>query len=171
MSVPEAPERLVVRFRPSGRNLIWSALLTIATCAGVGWFWGHLPDGVEHWMLIAAAGFIVVLLGFAPLVRWSSRSYRITTRRVIARSGLLTHNTHEIAHSTGYTIRLRRGPIQRLFGEGTITLSSGTETLVLRNVPNVLLVHEVLADELERRQLAARRAAFGPGGVAFTQAP
>lgn len=168
MSVPEAPERLVVRFRPSGRNLVWSALITIASCAAVGWYWGHLPDGIEHWMLITAAALIIFFLGLVPLVRWASHSYRITTRRVIARSGVVTHNEHEIAHSTGYAIKMRRGPIQRLFGEGTIALTSGNESLVLRNVPNVLLVHEVLADELEHAQVAARRAAYGPGGVYFT---
>lgn len=170
MSTSESPERLVVRFRPSGRKLFWSAIITVATGAAVGWFWGHLPDGIEHWMLIVVGALVVFWLGLLPLVSWASKSYRITTRRVISRTGILTHNEHEIAHSAGYAIKMRRGPIQRLFGEGTITLTSGADTLVLRNVPNVLLVHEVLADELETAQVAARRAAYGPGGVYFTQA-
>lgn len=171
MTIAETPERLVVRFRPSGRHLFWSALVTIAVCGATGWYWGHVPEGMEHWMLIAAAGLVIVLLGVVPLIRWASQSYRITTRRVITRRGLLTHTTQELAHSAGSSIRMRRGPIQRLFGEGTITLTAGADTLVLRNVPNVLLVQEVLADELERAQADARRAAYGPGGVYFAPAP
>ncbi len=165
------PERLIVRFRPSARRLFWSALVMIAACGAVGWFWDSLPERFSHWMLIAAAGAVTVLLVVIPLLKWAGTSYRITTRRVMTRSGVFARKEHEIAHSAGYAIRMRRGPIQRLFGEGTITLAAARETLVLKNVPDAHLINDVLGEELQRTQMAARRAAYGPGGVYFTPTP
>jgi hypothetical protein len=63
-----------------------------------------------------------------------------------------------MSHARGYTIGVRRGPLQRLWGTGTITLSNGVDApLRLPNVPNVTLVHETLADQIEVGQILAHR--------------
>jgi hypothetical protein len=63
-----------------------------------------------------------------------------------------------MSHARGYTISVRRGPLQRLWGTGTITLSNGVDTpLRLANIPSVTLVHETLADQIEVSQILAHR--------------
>lgn len=153
-----AKELLIARFRGHARRLFWSALVLIALAGATAYFFGNLPEPFEDWMLLAAAGALLVLLVLVPFVVWLSRSYTITTQRVIVSHGLLARQRREMSHVRGYTISVRRGPLQRLWGSGTIALSDGrTADLRLRNIPHVTLVHETLADQVEIGQILAHR--------------
>ncbi|MCR2813619.1 PH domain-containing protein [Microbacterium sp. zg.Y1090] len=152
------PERKVARVRGHARRLVWPALVLIAVSGAVGYYWDNLPAPFETWMLPTAAAAVVLLLVVMPFFTWLSRTYTITTRRVIARSGLLTTHRSELPHARGYSIRERRGPLQRLWGSGTLILSNGVDApLVMKNIPAVMLVHEVLADQVEVSQILAHR--------------
>ena len=160
--VAPSPELLVARLRGHARRLTWSAALLIAVAGATGYLYGNLPAPFEDWMLLAAAGAIVLVGVVVPLVTWLTRTYTITTRRVIAKRGLLARSQAELSHTRGYGIRLRRGVLQRLWGAGTLTLSDGVSApLVLRNVPDARLVHEVLADQVEMSQIQAHRDSQG----------
>ncbi len=166
MPPPGTPseELLIARFRSHARRLFWSALVLIATFGATGYFFGNLPEGIEDWMLLTAAGALVLLAVVLPFVIWYSESTTVTTRRVIARQGIGSRRRHEMSHARGYTIAVRRGPLQRMWGSGTITLSNGVDTpLRLANVPNVTLVHETLADQIEVGQILAHRDAQAVG--------
>ncbi|TFV83811.1 PH domain-containing protein [Microbacterium sp. dk485] len=152
------PELRVARFRPHARRLFWSALLVIAAAGAVGYFYGNLPAPFEDWMLLTAAAAAVLLLAVLPWATWWAHTYTITTRRVIERSGLFGTQRTELPHMRGYTIQVRRGPLQRLWGAGTLILSNGVDApMRLRNVPSVELVHEVLVDQVEVNQILAHR--------------
>lgn len=156
-------ERLIARFRGHGRRLFWSALLLIAVVGATAYFYGNLPAPFEDWMLLMGAVGLVLLGVVVPFIVWFSRRYTITTQRVIETSGIGTRNRRELSHLRGYTITVRRGLLQRLWGAGTIILSDGnSETLRLRNIPHVTLVHETLADQVEIGQILAHRDAQEP---------
>lgn len=160
MPAPGAPvqELLIARLRSHARALFWSALVLIATCATVGFFVGNVTAPFESWMLFAGGAVIIIFAVIVPFIAWLTRSYAITTRRVIESGGFLTRRRRELSHARGYTVALRRGPLQRLWGAGTLTLSNGVdEPLRLTNVPNVRLVHEVLVDQVEVNQILAHR--------------
>lgn len=160
MPPPGAPaeERLIARFHPHARHLFWSALVLIAAAGAVGYFTKNLPAPFADWMLWAAAGAVVLLLVLVPYVVWVSRRFLITTRRVIVRSGIGSRHSTEMSHARGYTISVRRGLLQRVVGAGTILLSNGVDPpLRLRDVPNVALVQETLADQIEVGQILAHR--------------
>lgn len=153
-----AEERLIARFRGHARGLFWSALLLIAVFGATAFCYGNLPEGFENWMLLAAAAAIVLLGVIVPFARWAARTYTITTRRVIVRQGLGARQRRELSHVRGYSIGVRRGILQRLWGAGTITLTNGVDApLRLVNVPSVALVHETLADQIEVNQILAHR--------------
>lgn len=163
---PGAPveELLVARFRGHARRLFWSALVLVAVCGATAYLYGNLPEGFEDWMLLAAAGAAVLVLVVAPFLVWLSRSYTITTRRVIVHDGIGARRRRELSHARGYSIGVRRGPLQRVWGAGTITLSNGIDApLRLANVPSVSLVNEVLADQVEVNQILAHRDAQATG--------
>ena len=109
----------------------------------------------------------MLLLVIVPFLVWLSRRYTITTRRVITTTGLIMHRRTELTHARGYTMTVTRGPLQRLWGAGNISLSNGAEApMLLRNVPNVRLIHEVLVDQVEINQILAHRDAQAlPYGV------
>ncbi|NYF27739.1 membrane protein YdbS with pleckstrin-like domain [Microbacterium sp. JAI119] len=166
MPPPGTPseELLIARFRSHARRLFWSAVVLIAAFGATGYFFGNLPEGFEDWMLLAAAGALVLFAVVLPFIIWYSRTTTVTTRRVIARQGLGARSRHEMSHARGYTIAVRRGPLQRLWGSGTIILSNGVDApLRLPNVPNVTLVHETLADQIEVGQILAHRDAQAVG--------
>ncbi|WP_394279699.1 PH domain-containing protein [Microbacterium sp.] len=157
-----APEMRIARLRPHARRLILPALVLIATSGAVGFFSGNLPDAVSGWMtdlmLWIAAAVIVLLLVVVPYLRWLSRTYTLTTRRVIERSGLLSRRRVDVSHARGYTISERRTPLQRLWGSGSLSLSNGVDApLRLVDIPSVRLVHETLADQVEVSQILAHR--------------
>lgn len=160
MPAPGAPtpELRVARFRGHARRLTWSAIVLIAVSGAVGYFYGNLPDPYENWMLLTAAAVVLFLLVLLPFVTWWSRTYTITTRRVIARRGVFVTRRRELGHVRGYTIQVRRGVLQRLWRSGTLVLSNGVdEPLRLVNVPSVELVHEALVDQVEVNQILAHR--------------
>lgn len=152
------PELRVARFRGHARRLGWSALVLIAVAGACGYFYGNLPAPFEDWMLLAAAAAVVLLLVLIPFLRWWAHVYTITTRRVIDKRGVLAPRQRELSHVRGYTIQVRRGPLQRMWGAGTLTLSNGVEEpMRLVNVPSVELVHEALVDQVEVNQILAHR--------------
>ncbi|MFJ4173837.1 PH domain-containing protein [Microbacterium sp. NPDC089696] len=160
MPPPGTPteELLIARFRGHARRLFWSALVLIAVFGATAYFFDNLPAPFENWMLLGAAGLLVVLLVLVPWLIWWSRTVTVTTRRVIVNHGIGARSRQEMSHARGYTIGVRRGPLQRLWGAGTITLSNGVDApLRLANVPNVTLVHETLADQIEVSQILAHR--------------
>ncbi|WP_425563357.1 PH domain-containing protein [Microbacterium panaciterrae] len=153
-----AEERLIARFHPHARHLFWSALILILVAGATGFFTKNLPKPFTDWMLWAAAGAVVLLFVIVPYCVWLSRRYTITTRRVIVRDGIGSRRSTEMSHARGYTISVRRGPLQRTVGAGTILLSNGVDApLRLRDVPNVALVQETLADQIEVGQILAHR--------------
>lgn len=153
-----APELRIARLRPHARRLAWSALVLIGVSGAVGFFTGNLPEPWTDLALWVAAGALVLVLVVWPYARWATRSYTITTRRVIVQSGIFSRERREITHARGYTIGERRGPLQRLWGTGTLSLSNGVEDPVrLADIASVRLVHEVLADQIEVNQILAHR--------------
>ncbi|MFG6502811.1 PH domain-containing protein [Microbacterium sp. P05] len=160
MPAPGAPtpELRVARFRPRASRLFLSALVLIAVAGATGFLYSNLPEPFADWMLLTAAGVIVLLLVVLPYISWLAHTYTITTRRVIAREGAFGSRRRELTHVRGYTVQVRRGVFQRIAGGGTLVLSNGMDAaLRLRRVPNVDLVYEVLVDQVEVNQILAHR--------------
>lgn len=152
------PELRVARFRRHARRLVWPSLVLIALGGAVGYFYGNLPAPFRDWMLVTAAGILAFLLVLLPFLAWWSRVYTITTRRVLERSGIFVARHRELTHVRGYSIQVKRGPIQRIWGAGTLVLSNGVdEPMRLANIPSVELVHECLVDQVEVNQILAHR--------------
>lgn len=159
-----AEERLVARFHRHARHLFWSALVLVVVCGAAAYFYDNLPAPFENWMLLAGGVALIVLLVLVPWCVWLSRTYTVTTRRVIVRTGVGARRTREMSHTRGYTIDVRRGILQRMSGTGTITLSNGVDApLRLVDVPDAALVHETLADQIEVGQILAHRDAQAAG--------
>lgn len=152
------PELRIARIRPNARRLAWSALLLAATAGATGYYTGNLPAPFTNPLLWAAAAVVVLLGVVLPFAVWWSHTYTITTRRVIERQGLIRVTRRDLGHVRGYDIQQRRGPLQRLWGVGSLTLSDGVdEPMVLRDIPSVTLVHETLIDQVEVNQILAHR--------------
>lgn len=157
------PELLIAKIRGRRPALILSAIVLIGVAAAAGYFYDNLPAPFENWMLLAAAAVVIFVLVFLPFLAWRAHVYTITTRRVIERSGLFVTRRRELAHVRGYSVQMRRGPLQRLAGSGTLILSNGVDApMRMTRVPQVALVHEVLIDQVEVNQILAHRDGQAP---------
>lgn len=145
--------------RRSAAGLVWSALLLIAVAGATGYLLTNLPDPFEDWMLIAAAAAVVLIGVVIPWCLWASHTYVMTTRRIIVRRGFIIRRRREFLHATGYGVELVRGPMQGMFGTGTLRLTWAGSTLEIRSVRNPRLIRETLSDQIEICQILAHRQA------------
>ena len=146
----------------SGRG--WAGLVPPAnplspTAGAAAYFFTNLPAPFEDWMLLAAAAAIVLFAVVLPWWVWASRSYIVTTRRVIETRGLLIRRRRELLHQAGSLIEVSRGPLQRMLGRGTLSLGTGDGGIEMRDVHSPKLVRETLSDQIEVCQILAHRQA------------
>jgi membrane protein YdbS with pleckstrin-like domain len=143
-------ERVVARLRPHARRLVVPAILLIAISGLYGYFAAAFDQGWENLLVLAAALLAGILLFLLPLIAWLGSRYIVTTRRLVVRRGVFVRVRQELLHSRGYEVVLSQGPLQLLFGSGTLRVATGGETaLTLRDVPRARVVQSALHDLME----------------------
>ena len=133
-----------------------AATLTAASLPG----YAHEEGGDWLDVLFAAAGLLVIFGVFVPLVSWLNHSYVITTRRIVARRGVVVRTRQELLHSRSYDVSVRQAGLQFMFGSGDVRINTGLEhPFVLRDVPHAAVVQSALHDLMEEslNPIAARR--------------
>ena len=112
---------------------------------------GRITVGVIA-LLLAVAGFVV------PVLRWKTTTYRLTTRRLQLRSGILTRSGRDFPLIRISDASFSQGPVDRLLGTGRLVVESAGEhgQLVLSAIPDVQQVQTTLFQlvEDEQRRLA-----------------
>ncbi|KQO62185.1 PH domain-containing protein [Curtobacterium sp. Leaf261] len=146
------PERVIARFRPHARRLFWPVVW--AFVVGVGGGFGLGVFRAEWaWVNLVVAGLTLLLLligSVAPLVRWLGHRTLVTTRRLVITSGLVVRHRHELLHSRGYDVTVRRTGLQGVFRTGDVLVFPGEDRpLVIADVPSADLVVAVLHDLVE----------------------
>ncbi len=159
---PAPPEERLFRVRRHGRILTLPVLLLIADAGAAGFFVGRFPDSWMNWAAGLGAIAIALLLGIVPLLGWLTDSVTVTTRRVIVRRGFFVHRRSEIPMSRIREVRLKRGPLQQLFGSGDIELLVGADApIVLRDRPGPKLILDALHELIEQNFVAQTVRAAG----------
>ncbi|MBX3099111.1 MAG: PH domain-containing protein [Salinibacterium sp.] len=146
-------ERVVARLRPHARALFWPTLVLLAVAAGVGFLSGTFREQWQNTALLSVAGALVLLGWLVPLLRWSSRNYTITTRRVVVSSGLIARSRHEVLLLKISDITVERRGLQSVFRSGDVVVN---DTIVLADVPSAALVQAAIHDLVESTARAAR---------------
>ena len=122
-----------------------------------------LPFLIEPLTVVMAIGAILLIWIFAGL-RYAYRRlgyhYELTTQRFIHQSGLLSRQTDRIEVIDIDDVSFKQGPIQRMFGVGTIDLTGSDRThpqLMMHGIAGVRDVSGLIDDtrrkERKRRSL------------------
>jgi uncharacterized membrane protein YdbT with pleckstrin-like domain len=154
------PEAIVARLRPHARVLVFPSVALIAVLAATGYFAGSLSPDWLNYVVLAAGLALVIALFVVPFIAWLGRSYTITTRRIVLRSGILVRTRQELLHSRGYDVTVRQNGLQQIFGSGDVLINTGLDRpVVLRDIPSAALVQSALHELMERslNPIAARR--------------
>lgn len=144
------PEEVVIRLRSHARMLVLPVLLLLAVAGVIPFVGPRLHEQWQQWSLYAGAGVLVLVAVVLPLVAWLGRSYTITTRRIVLRSGIFVRTRQELLHSRGNDIRVRARGLQLVVGSGDVVIDTGAaRPAVLRDVPRAGLVQSALVELAE----------------------
>jgi len=136
------PEVVVMSIRPAmfrARPLLFLLLfvLMLGGLVGVIALWG-----TGNPVLPALSGAVALAAGVALLV-WRIRKLgeglRITSKRIIDREGFFSKVTSEVLHADIKNVQVRQTFTDRIFGVGTIAISSSAENedeISMKDVPN-----------------------------------
>lgn len=141
-------EQVILHRHPHFKMLIMPIFaFVIAVAAGI---WGVLmaADFSPPWDLVAgiAIGVVVLLVlvlrVFAPLIRWRTTHFVVTTDRVIVREGIISRSGIDIPMRRIHSVRFEHGLLDRIFGCGTLYIESASEEpLRFDDIPSVEKVH------------------------------
>ena len=115
--------------------------------------WEGHPAGLyylTHWilgiLLLPASGIGLLLIIYAILDR-NTRVYTHTTRKVMAKVGIISRKTHEISIRDVRTINMNQGILERIFGLGSVQIGSagtGGVEVEFKGVTNPLEVRDAI---------------------------
>ncbi|GAA4541321.1 PH domain-containing protein [Amycolatopsis samaneae] len=148
-------ERVIVHSHPHFKMLIWPFIALIVVLGGGGWLAILAKGAAAPWnsvgliALAVVALVLVVWLFLAPLVRWRTTHFIVTTDRLIAREGVLKRTGIDIPMSRINSVQFEHGLTDRIFGCGTLIIESAShEPLRFDDIPKVEHVHTVIYREV-----------------------
>lgn len=145
-------ESEVLHLRTHPKVLIGPAALLLLLGAAFGVGVGAMPGDAQPWGTYA----VVLLTALAtltgcvvPFLRWRTSTYTITDRRIIARSGIVSRDGHDLPLLRIVNVSYHRSLMDRLFGCGTLIIqTAGGEPVTLPDVPDVERVHRIIGELL-----------------------
>lgn len=151
-----AGEYVVVAARPQSGVLLWPAILALLVL-GAGGYWlgwtgrdGHSQLLLDWFPLLVPAVLVVMGLIFLrwvllPVMRWSASRYLLTSKRLLARRGVLRRREHEVQLAVIYQLESSQTLLERMSGGGTLTIGLGRDrTITYPNVPQIQTFKEYI---------------------------
>ncbi|ATE57240.1 PH domain-containing protein [Actinosynnema pretiosum] len=146
-------EHVVIHNHPHWKMLLVPVLVLIAVAGGGGYL-AALASGssweLTAWIAIGVVGLVLLLwLTAAPLVRWRTTHFIMTTDRVMYRVGVFTRTGLDIPLTRINSVRFEHTLLDRALGCGTLVIESASdEPLSFDDIPNVERVHSLLYREI-----------------------
>ncbi|MQA14000.1 MAG: PH domain-containing protein [Pseudonocardiaceae bacterium] len=146
-------EQVVIHKHPHWKMLVLPVLaflLIVAVGSFLAAFVAEQTWAVYAWIALGVLGAVAVMwLTVAPLLRWRTTHFVITTRRVLIREGVLTRSGVDIPVNRINTVQFRHSLVERMLGCGTLVIESASdEPLEFDDIPQVERVHSVLYQEI-----------------------
>jgi membrane protein YdbS with pleckstrin-like domain len=146
-------EQVVMDLRTHPKALVVPALVLVAAAGLAGAAWAWVPEGESwttagRWLAVGIPLIAIVLWSVLPFLRWFTKSYTITTERLITRSGLVNRTGRDIPLGRVNDVAFQQGPIDRLWRCGSLIVSAASEqgTETLTDVPHVSQVQLRLSE-------------------------
>jgi uncharacterized membrane protein YdbT with pleckstrin-like domain len=158
-------EQVIVMTRPQPRMLFIPAVVfvlvpALAAFASAWIIRGGLsrlvPVVSPDWTFWLVAGCVLavlwVLCGYClpRLLRWQATRYFLTSRRILARYGMLRRRDRQVFLASVRNVTVTQTLVQRMLRSGTISLDAGHEfSAVLQDVPEVATFHRFVLDAMD----------------------
>lgn len=110
------------------------------------------PDSWRPWGMVAIWVVVLILstpLFVVPWLRWTTKTYTVTSKRVITRQGIFNKTGHDLPLTRISDVQQDRALTDRIFGCGTLILqTSANDPLLLEDVPQAETVQVEIANLL-----------------------
>lgn len=148
-------EQVVVHKHPHAKMLIVPVFVLLVTLAAGIWLALLAQEAAPPWDMVSliAIGVVtlvlIIWLFLAPLVRWRTTHFIVTTDRLIAREGVIKRTGIDIPMTRINSVQFEHGLLDRVFGCGTLIVESAShEPLKFDDIPAVEKVHTVIYREV-----------------------
>lgn len=157
-------EQVIVTTRPQPRKLAGAALAFVlapavaAFCSawlisgGAAKAVPALAEGWTPWLVAACVlAAACVWLGYClpRLIRWHNTRYTLTSRRMVARSGVWKRRDEQVNLSLVRNVTVHESVLQRPFRSGNISLETGYRgEVVFPDVPEVARFRDFILDAI-----------------------
>ncbi|MDO3648057.1 PH domain-containing protein [Nocardia mangyaensis] len=132
MSLPRSTILAEPAWRPSSKaKLLWAlenAIGVLVLCAGLV-VWAVLDDQHRAWQALAGLAVLVLaVLGVVvvPLWRFAVHRWEVTDEAVYTRVGWLDQESRVAPISRVQTVDTERGPLERILGLATVTVTTAS---------------------------------------------
>ena len=156
-------EHLVLRLHPHWKTLIRPVLVAVLVVAAALIAEVLIPSNsaapVERLVVAAVAILAVMLWLIAPVLRWRTTIYELTTRRLRVRSGIVTRHGRDIPLARINDVSFEKGLLDRLLGSGRLVVESAGEhgQILLNDIPRVEFTQATLFRLVEEEQRRLER--------------
>lgn len=90
---------------------------------------------------------------------WTFTKYKLTDEKMLIETGFFTINFDEVRLYRIMDLSLKQTLLQRLFGLGTISVTSNDKSLgdfEIKNIKNPLMIKEMLSEKVEAERVKKR---------------
>lgn len=150
----EPGERVVIRKHPHWKALFVPVVVPVVLAVAGSWLVepvSSLTWATTAWFVLAAvAAALVAWLVVAPVLRWCTTRFTVTTERLMCRVGVVRRARLNLPLDMVRGARFEQSGLDRLLGCGTLVVDSDAEEpLEFDDIPDVAAVHAVLCRELD----------------------
>ena len=146
-------EHVVIHKHPHWKMLIFPVFWLLVVVALGTYLAGLVGDqswAAVAWIALAVVGVVLILwLTLAPVVRWRTTHFIITSDRVMYREGVFKRTGLDIPLARVNSVRFEHSLMDRVLGCGTLIIESASdEPLEFDDIPSVEKVHTMLYREV-----------------------
>lgn len=146
-------EHVVIHKHPHWKMLLLPVFWLLVVVAAATFLAGLVNEqswATIAWIALAVVGVALALwLTIAPLVRWRTTHFIVTSDRVMAREGVFKRTGLDIPLSRINSVRFEHSLLDRVLGCGTLIIESASdEPLEFDDIPQVEKVHSMLYREV-----------------------
>ncbi|MDT7782613.1 MAG: hypothetical protein QOF58_1032 [Pseudonocardiales bacterium] len=146
-------EHVVIHRHPHWKMLLFPVFWLLVVVALGTYLAGLVVDqswATIAWIALTVVGIVLVMwLTIAPLVRWRTTHFIVTSDRVMAREGVFKRTGLDIPLSRINSVRFEHSLLDRVLGCGTLIIESASdEPLEFDDIPSVEKVHSLLYREV-----------------------
>ncbi|WP_138760670.1 PH domain-containing protein [Modestobacter altitudinis] len=154
-------EEVVRHLHPHWLAVLWPTVLFLVLVGAASFGAALVPDSGQQglWRLVVVGAAVVLALFVvaAPLLRWRTTHYVITTHRLLFRTGVLARHGRDIGLSRITDVSYRQSLWDRIVNSGTVTIETAGEggPTVFSAIPDSdrvqQLLNQLVEEDADRR--------------------